>query len=84
MVTRQPRKSNNSSSWGMAVISLDLAYVLPGPKVSRLAEAQALTKCSGRRPEPRSPLPRRVLPSMATTSPWVSSLIDGAPSRKPA
>ena len=66
MDTRHPF---SSSSRGMAVISLDLAAVLTGPRVRAFREAQALTRGSAPLTDGRSWERRAVLPSTATTSP---------------
>ena len=56
MVTMHPFSSSSCSNWGMAVISLDFSSVFTWPRVSLLAEAQALTRWTARLPDAPSPV----------------------------
>src|SRR5664280_2470868 len=71
MVTTVPLSSSASSSFGMAVISLDLSSTLRCARTRLLALAQAETMCT-RVFLPAWRVPHNALPSMATTSPAVS------------
>src|SRR5512144_2491087 len=66
IVASAPARSSNSSSRGMAVISFDLSSTATWPRVTWLAPAQALTRCSGASPRPRRPRRRAFLPSIGT------------------
>ena len=57
---------------GIAVISLDFSSTLVWPSAKPLDEAHTLTMWMAPLPRVRSWERRTVLPSMATTSPWVS------------
>ncbi len=72
MVTMHPARSSSCSSLGMAVISLDFSSTLAWPSTKPLAEAHTLTMWMACLPRVRSWERRTVLPSMATTSPWVT------------
>src|SRR5664279_665848 len=82
MVTTVPLSSSASSSFGMAVISLDLSSTLRCASTRLLALAQAETMCT-RVFLPASRVPHNALPSMATTSPAVSLAIDETQATKP-
>ena len=62
-----PVRYSMCSSSGMAVISLDPSATAVWASTSRLACAQALTRCRGPRPRSRSWEPRTLLPSIGTT-----------------
>jgi len=84
MVTMQPCKCSTSSKRGIAVISLGFASVATCPSTSRLAVANALTRCSAAKPLLRLWERRKGLPSTAMTSPGISSAIDATQARKQA
>src|SRR3954462_9829706 len=66
-VTIQPLSDSSSSSFGTAVISLDLPSTAIWPSSRRCSADQAWTICSGDLPVTRSNERRSVLPSTATT-----------------
>ena len=66
---RRPLQVQQLQGKGIAVISLLLASVATWPSVSRAAQAQAETRCSGFLPAALSNEPRKVLPSMAMCFP---------------
>ena len=67
VVTTQPSSESISSSFGMAVISLDPSSTATWPKTSRAPQAQAETRCKDEASVARSYERRSVLPSTATT-----------------
>src|SRR3954454_18836222 len=66
-VTMRPLSDSRSSSFGTAVISLDLPSTASWPSSSRWSADQAWSMCSGDLPAARSKERRSVLPSIATT-----------------
>jgi len=77
-----PLSSKADNNCGMAVISLDLASVLRCASTRLLALAQAETMCTIGLPSALAAL-RKLLPSMATTSPAVNRAVALTQSRKP-
>ena len=65
--------SSSLSNSGIAAISLDFASTTTWPRLSRFAVAQAETMWIADFPDALSKLPRKVLPSIATTWPAVAS-----------
>src|ERR1039458_5358893 len=82
MVITVPLNSSASSSFGMAVISLDFSSTLRCASTRPLLFAQAETICTMAF-FPGSEAPRSDLPSMATTSPAVNLAIDDTQATKP-
>lgn len=68
MVTSAPVSASRSSSAGIASVSLDLSATASWPRTKHSLLAQAETRCSAWRSQPRSWLRREVLPSMAIRS----------------
>ena len=66
-VTIVPFSDSISSSFGTAVISLDLASVAICASTRRCSQPQAQTMCNGDLPLALSNERRRTLPSIATT-----------------
>ena len=66
VVTTQPSSESISSSFGMAVISLDPSSTATWPKTSRAPQAQAETRCKDEASVARSYERRSVSPSTAT------------------
>jgi hypothetical protein len=84
MVTVAPSRSSRRSSAGMAVISFDFSATATCPSTSRLALAQALTRCRAARPASPARAPRSALPSMGTTCPAVPGATACTQARKQA
>ena len=82
MVTTVPLSSSASSSFGIAVISLDFSSTRRCASTRPLVFAQAETICTMAF-FPGTEVPRSALPSMATTSPAVSLAIDDTQAAKP-
>ena len=80
-VTICPSRASSANSSGRASISLLSPATFCWPSTSRCSTAQALTRCSGRRPRWRSKLRLAVLPSTATTSPAPASWANAATKR---
>src|SRR5664279_796716 len=82
MVTTVPLSSSASSSFGIAVISLDFSSTRRCASTRPLGFAQAETICTMAF-FPGTEVPRSALPSMATTSPAVSLAIEDTQAAKP-
>ena len=82
IVTIQPFISSRFSNSGMAVISLDFSSVIICPSVTRFSDAQALTTWIADLLDDLSWERRKVLPSIATTCPFVTLQTDRIQFRK--
>ena len=80
----QPSRHSMRSSSGMAVLALESSSTAVWASTRRLVWAQALTRCRGPNPRPRSWEPRTLLPSMGTTWPLVMAKVSCTQSRKPS